>query len=166
VPTEPFKKLLDRDFAKVNAKPIIDIASPLLIEGINHATMAFQRCLVSAGRDTSTGAPGEHLAALMLYEHVIEMADGLECLISNSCSGPALPVLRSMLEALLSLEYVLTQDYRRRSLSWLCCYLHRQIESYELLDQKTDRGKELKNRLYTEANSGMTVIGSSQIRRF
>jgi hypothetical protein len=162
VPTEPFRKLLDRDLAKVTAKPIIDVASPLLIEVINHATMAYQRCHVSAGRDSSTGATSEHFAPLMLYQHMIEMADGLESLISSSCSGPALLILRTMLEALLSLDYMLQEDYRKRSLSWLCSCIHKRIEAYELLDPTTDRGRELKKTLEKEGNSSVTGFSLSE----
>ncbi|MGO9117243.1 MAG: DUF5677 domain-containing protein [Desulfomonilaceae bacterium] len=162
MPTDPFKELLDPDFAKVNAKPIIDVASPLLIEVRNYATQAFQRCHVSAGRDSSTKDTSEHRAPLMLYQHIIEMADGLESLISNSCSGPAVPILRSILEALLSLDYMLQRDYERRSLSWLCLHIHKRIESYELLDPTTDRGKQLKKTLENEGDSSAAGFSLSK----
>jgi hypothetical protein len=165
MPTEPFKKLLDRDFAKVAAKPIIDIASPLLIDVVNEATTAFQRCQVSIGRGGDSEMEkdeGQHLAPFILYRQIIEMADGIEVLISNSCSEATLPLLRSMLEALLSLDYMLKEDYKTRSLSWLCSYVHKRIEDYERVDPTTDRGKELRKTLEREGGYGETGFSSSK----
>lgn len=164
MPTNSFQPFLERDFAKVSAKPIIDVASPLLIEVVNHATQACRRCDVRAGQDAASGQSGEHLSPLMLYMHIIEMADGLEVLVSNSCSGPAVPFLRSMLEALLSLEYMFQEDYKRRSLCWLCSYIHKRIEGYELLDSTTNRGKELRKVLKKEGSYGSGGYSSSSIR--
>jgi len=44
MPTQQFEPLLDRDTAKVLAKPIIDLASPIMKETVNYATNAFARC--------------------------------------------------------------------------------------------------------------------------
>ncbi len=140
MPTEPFKKLLDRDLAKVAAKPLIDLASPLLIEVVNKATKVFRRCEVSIVRGDETETvekEGEHVAPLLLYWQIIRMGDGIEVLISNSCSEPALPLLRTMWEVYLSLEYIFKEHYKRRSLSWLCSYFHDQIESHEILEKKS-----------------------------
>lgn len=155
MPTQPFEKLLNRDFAKVTAKDLIEIASPLLQEVVNHATQAFQRCQ-STGEHLKEPREldvGQHVAPFMLYQHIIEMTDGVEVLIANGCSGPTLPLLRSTLEALLSLEYMLKEDYKRRSLSWLCSYVHKRIEGYELLDPSTRRGQEFKTTLEREGDT-------------
>jgi hypothetical protein len=162
--TQPFEKLLNRDFAKVAAKDVIEIASPLLKELLNHATQAFQRCQVSLDRleDSGEADVGQHLAPFMLYQHLIEMTDGVEVLISNSCSGPTLPLLRSTLEALLSLEYMLKEDYKIRSLSWFCLYVHERIEAYELLDPATSRGQKFKTTLEREGDTIVPNPGLSQ----
>lgn len=54
MPTKQFEPLLYRELRKVEAKKVIEIASPLLQEEINYATNAFQQCQAS-----STGAKGE-----------------------------------------------------------------------------------------------------------
>ncbi len=150
--TSPFEELLSRDMAKESARPIIEKASPLLQEVVNHATMVFQRCQVSIGRsdDSDEKDVGQNLAPILLYQHIIEMTDGIEVLIANGCSGPAVPLLRSNLEALLFLEFMLKEDYKRRSLSWLCSYVHKRIETYELRDPSTQRRKGLKTTLERE----------------
>jgi hypothetical protein len=165
VPTEPFRKLLDRDLAKVTAKPITDIASLLLIDVVNEATTVFQRCQVSIGREGGSKTEkdeGQHLAPFILYRQMVEIADGVEVLISSGCSEATLPLLRSMLEALLSLDYMLQKDYKRRSLSWLCSYVHKRIDLYESVDSSTDRGKELKKILKKEGGPVATTFSSSK----
>jgi hypothetical protein len=135
MPTQPFEALLYRDMSKVTAKEIINIASPLLQELVNYGTNAFRRCETSA-----TGNENEDIAVLMLYLHIIEMTDGVEVLISQSCPVPAEPLTRSIFEALLSIEYILEADYVQRSLSWLAMYVHNRIDSYEPLDTSSPKG--------------------------
>ena len=117
--------------------------------------------MTEAGRTRSLSR-NRLLAPFILYRQIIEMADGIEVLASSSCSEATLPLLRSMLEALLSLEYMLKEDYKRRSLSWLCSYVHKRIENYERVDPTTDRGKELKERLEREGGYGATGFPSSK----
>lgn len=161
---EPFHKILDRDLAKVTAKDLIDVASPLLVEVVNHATLAFQRCQVSIGQgpDAEQGKDeGQHVAPFILYRHIIEITDSVEVLISNACSEPTVPLLRGILEALLSLDYMLKEDYTRRSLCWLCSYVHKRIEAYELLDPSTTRGQRFKTILEDEGDMAVPDLGLS-----
>lgn len=139
--TEEFKKLLDRDFSRVAVKPIVEIASPLLRELVNHALMAFRRCEVEAA---AKGGENEDVAALLLYRHIIEMADGIEVLIAESCGTAAIPVLRSEFEASLALSYLLEQDaaYVQRALSWLVSNMHAAIKARRVLEPGTQPGKE------------------------
>ncbi len=165
MPTEPFKKLLDRDFAKAAAKPLINVASPLLVDVVNEATTAWQRCQVSIGRAGDRKVEkdeGQHVAPFILYRQIIEMADGIEVLISNSCSGPTLPLLRSMFEAFLSLDYMFKEDYKRRSLAWFCSHVHEQIRTYELLDPTTQQGREVKKTLESEGDPNVKGLFSSE----
>jgi hypothetical protein len=136
MPTKPLESLLYRELAQVAAKDIIEIASPLLQELVNYATNAFARCATS-----TSGREDEDSAVLTLYLHIIEMTDGVEVLVSQSCPVPAKPLLRSSLEALLSIKYILEADYVRRSLCWLVEYAHKRLAFYESIDPSTDRGK-------------------------
>lgn len=141
MPTKPLESILYRELSKAEAKDIIEIASPLLQELVNYATNALARCATS-----TSGKEDEDLAVLALYRHIIEMTDGIEVLISQCCAIPAIPLLRSSFEALLSIEYVLEndQEYARRSLSWLVGYVHKRLDLYERLDTSTAKGKEFK----------------------
>ena len=104
---------------------------------VNYATNAFARCDTSA-----SGKDDEDLAVLMLYLQVIEMTDGVEVVLSQSCTGPAIPLLRSSFEALLSMEYILEKDYARRSHSWLADYAYMRLAAYEKADPSTPKGKD------------------------
>jgi len=144
MPTDPLESILYRDFAKVQAKEIIDLACPLLQELANYATNALVRCASSA-----KGQANEDLAVLFLYRHVIEMTDGIEVLISQSCAIPAIPLVRSSFEALLSIEYIAESDskYVTRSLSWLASYARTRLRLYESLDPSTDMGQQFRESL-------------------
>lgn len=146
MPTKPLQTILWREMSRVGAKDIIEIASPLLQELVNYSTNAFARCLDTAG------AQLEHLAVLALYLHIIEMTDGVEALISQSCAVPAIPLVRSSFEALLSIEYIFENDYDRRSLSWLAHHARSRLEMYEMLDPTSQRGRDFQNRLKIEGH--------------
>ncbi len=129
---EPFKKILDRDLARVGVSDLVGITSPLLQEVVNHATHAFARCQLDA-----TGEVGVDFAAFILYRHIIEITDGIEVLLANSCVTPAIPLLRSSLESSLGLEYILSAspgEYMRRARSWLCVYIHKRLDLYDLVE--------------------------------
>ena len=137
MPTKQFEPLLYRELRKVEANKIIEIASPLLQEEINYATNAFQRC-----QESAIGVADEHLPVLASYLDVIEMTDGIEVLVSQSCAIPAIPLLRSSFEALLTIDYILEGDYQRRAFAWLVCYVHERLSQYEMLDPSHPKGKD------------------------
>ncbi len=145
MPTKPFEPLLYRELARASAREIIDIASPLLQELVNYATNAFQRC-----QTASAGESAEDLPLLASYLHVIEMTDGIEVLISQSCPVPAIPLLRSSFEALVTIDYILEAEYQQRSFSWLVQYVHTRLKEYEMLDTSRKSGQDFLATLSTD----------------
>lgn len=137
MPTKPFEPLLYRELSKVGASDVIGIASPLLTELVNYATNVFQRCQTSAH-----GAPDEHLPLLASYLHIIEMTDGIDVLVSESCPIPAIPLLRSSFEAGLTIDYILQSEYQQRAFSWLVVYVHNRLDQYQTLNVTAQTGKE------------------------
>lgn len=131
-----FKPVLDREDAVADAQPLINVADPLLTEAIDHATHAFARC----GNAGAVEGENVDIAAFSLYAHTIEMADGIQVLLSRSCPNPATTALRSMFEAYLQLSFIMKEDYKDRALEWLVCYLHRRLKSYEHFDPDTATG--------------------------
>lgn len=166
MPTKPLDSILYRELSKVEAKEIIDIASPLLQELVNYATRALVRCATSIpGKVDKTD---QHIAILTLYRHIIEMTDGIEVLISQSCATPAIPLLRSSFEALLSMEYILEKDaeYIRRSFAWLIGWAHKSSDMYERLDPSTLKGQEFKRLCdQDETLSSVKMPPSSKVQK-
>jgi hypothetical protein len=148
MPTDPLDSILYRELSIARAEEIIGVASPLLKELVNYATNALARCAGSA-----SGNKDEDLSVLALYRHIIEMTDGIEVLVSQCCAIPAIPLVRSSFEALLSIEYILEneKDYIRRSLSWLVGYVHQRLDLYERLDISTPKGKETRRFIEEDA---------------
>jgi len=140
MPTEPLETVLNRDLSRVAFHEIILIASPLLRELVNYATNAYARCVSSSNKREN-----EDVALFVLYLHTIEMVDGVEILISQSCPTPAIPLVRSAFEAQLAMEYILETDYVQRSLAWLAGYAHERISGYERLDPSTQKGKQFQS---------------------
>ena len=135
--TESLKTILDRDLSVVRGKNKIYIAKEILSEEINYATNLFGRCMKEA-----SPTPEDDASLLALFRHVIEIADGIEVLISSCCCVPAIPLLRSLLEASLSIDYIIIDDYSKRSRSWLYFYYKDKLDLYNKLDSSTENGKD------------------------
>lgn len=135
--TKPLESILYRDFSMVQAKPIIDLACPLLQELVNFGTNTLVRCATSAKGDKN-----EDHALLSLYRHILEMTDASEVLIAHACAMPVVPLLRSSFEALISSEYIaeVPESYATRSLCWLLGYIHECLILYDLVDPATSLG--------------------------
>ena len=85
MPTEELKMMLDREEAIRNATGLIDAATPLLRELVNHACWALRRCTVAS---YNLGGENEDLAPFVLYRHLIELIDGVETLFRSAlCRG-------------------------------------------------------------------------------
>ena len=129
MPTEPFRLLLDRAEAVSRARPLTDLVSPVLQEVINYSTLVLVRCesqMAPKGNDDRV-----HVAPLVLFRRSIELTDAIETLLSQSCVEPAFPLLRSSLEATLSLRYIFEtgdeEKEKERSLAWLCGNVHNRL---------------------------------------
>jgi len=167
MPTKPLESILWREFSKKEMKEVISIASPLLIEVVNYGTNLLARC-----HDSSKAEPDVDIALISLYHHMLEMTDGIQVLISQGCCFPAIPLVRSSFEALVSIKYILQteEDYKKRSLSWNWGYLNNRIELFgRLLSSeekgrkfqvalKKERGKEKKDNIEKEAQAEIDQI--------
>jgi len=141
MPTEPLRTVLYSELSKIQATEFLIDVSPLLTELINNGTLVLIRCADSASSDKDVD-----LAPLSIYKHILEMADAFATLIAAGISTPTIPLLRSMFEALLSLEFVCEnkEKYNRRSLQWLSSHVRNKSRVYQTLLIGTDRYKEFK----------------------
>ncbi len=114
--TKPNNKLFNRDLAIVESKDFINHSSKLLRELVSNSTMVLSRC-----HECSTSSD-EDSTIFILYLHIMKMTDGIEVLVSELCLDSAKLLLKSSFEALLSLEFILKSNTKKRALAWLFCY--------------------------------------------
>jgi hypothetical protein len=135
---QPLKGILDRDLAIAEARDMIAKWSPYLEDIVNYATNAFVRCEESMQRVDGTPS-----SLIYLYYPVIQIADGIQTLCASACFDASIPLLRSLWEGTISIEYMLEEDFENRSSAWLACCYAKNIGMYESLDPTTQRGKEM-----------------------
>jgi hypothetical protein len=136
MPTAPIKDLLNRKTMVEIAKPLIDIASPLLIEVINYAANILEKCQTSVKAEKEEVFP-----LLVLYTHIIQMADAVQILVANGCGTPGNLFIRSSFEARLSIKYLLETDTRNREIAWLVKHYNDEIAYLEMMDPNNTEGK-------------------------
>jgi hypothetical protein len=109
------------------------------------------RCLVMAWeiaqKAAASTSEAHHTPILLLVRHVIESVDGVAMLVSSSGSHPCQPLLRSALEAVLGVLYILGKDTKQRALAYQVAHAHKKIKLYDRLDPTTPTGKELRRLL-------------------
>ena len=162
MPTESFKSILDRDLSRAMAKDTVEPISELLQVMVNDATWVLARC-----DQATSGNIDEDVAVFALYRHVIEMTDGVDILMTQSCPTPAIGLVRSSFEALISMEYILESaaNYARRSLSWISRYVHTKLASYESFDPSTTRGMKFRSALEIDkAGQNVDIPDLTQVR--
>jgi len=140
MPTDEYKKLLDREFSRKAVEPISSMSTPLLQELVNNGLMVFRRCENDIAK---VGKENQDVAAFALYRHLIEMVDAIEILVAHSCGTAAIPVLRSAFEGALGLLYLLDDEskYIDRSLSWLVSEMYAAIRDRQTLEPGTTQGR-------------------------
>ncbi len=158
----PLTKILDRNLSIANARELIEKYSPYLRELVNYATNLLARC-----ENASKGVKGYPISILSLYYHIIQMADAAEVLISNSCLMAGVPILRSIFEADISLEYILKDDFETRSTAWLIENIIIDKRYYESFDTSTEIGAKFKKDLSNDRFSNsynFALNNSSRLR--
>lgn len=143
--TEPLEELLNRNISRTGADRLVKIASPLLQEVINYGTHVFDQC-----QRRAAGEADEDLPLVLSYLHVLEMADGIDVLLSQSAVHPAKAVLRSMFEAKLSMQYLAEADSKKRSFAWLVAHTHARLRLYESVSTGTTIGAEMREALMAD----------------
>lgn len=83
------------------------------------------------------------LVPLLFLRNSIELADAISVLIKSSTVDAAKPVLRSLLENTLGLEYLLEKDTDKRSLSYIVWNTHEELKVLEKFDNTSEVGKQL-----------------------
>lgn len=142
MPTDSPPDILDRNLSKAWVRHLIDLATPMLQEIVNHGVAAFARC-----SKTSAKTGDENAAILMPYLHLLEMVDGTQVLLAEAAPVAARLLLRSAFEALLTIEYITEADTKKRAYAYLVAEIRERLAVYRTLDPNTPQGKRARKRL-------------------
>jgi len=72
---------------------------------------------------------------------MVDHADGINVACDRACFTASIPILRSLWEGTLSMEYMLLEDFEDRSTAWMAVSYMRTKSSLSSLDPSTDKGK-------------------------
>ena len=84
----------------------------------------------------------EDIVPLLFLRNILEIADGISILIKNSSIDTCKTSLRSLLENVFGLQYLLENNTKNRSLSFLVWIAHKDLKFYEKLNGETQIGKQ------------------------
>jgi hypothetical protein len=141
MPTSPPPALFDPNHFTVQIKDILESALPMLEEVRNYGLALFYRC------STRPEGGDENLAILLPYLHLLEMLDAVVVLLPASAIAPARLQMRSILEASLTIEYIVQEDTVRRGHAYLLLDALEERQFMSRLDPQTEAGQKLRSEL-------------------
>ena len=137
MPTTPPLGLLEREIQKAKVREILNETEPVLKEIVHYGLALYARCTHTAKRGD------ENLPILLSYLHLLEMLDAIQVLVSEASIIPSRLQLRSMFEAILTIEYIIKDDSVRRAYAYLVSDINDRLRVYRSLDPKTAVGRDL-----------------------
>ena len=138
-PQNSFLPVLNRQASKDEAAPLANVACPLIRDLVDAGSHVFRLC-----HERSSDKDEQDFPLLASLLHVLDMGDATEVLIRESCGWPAAILARSAFEALLTIDFLLEGDTRRRSFCWWVGDIHRRMTTFEMLDPETPFGAQFR----------------------
>ena len=157
---EAHKDVLCREIEPKKYRDLLIQIAGTIEECVNFGTHILAWCSEKPKKD------GSDLTITLIFRHFIESLDAITVLIKHGCADPTEPLLRSIFEALLGLEYILEKDTLQRALSYRVAHAHRQISLYKKLDPSTDQGKQFKKILSNDSavkNMALPVVDTNKL---
>ena len=129
-----------------------------LSKGVEIATDVLTQCAWRVGRQHS-----DQVATLAILRQMALLTDSIAVLTRQRCTDAARILLRPTLEASISLEYMLSSDTDRRSLSWVFCSLIDHIEQVSRIIPGTKEFNQLLDPLLSKLK--LAKLGRSLLDR-
>lgn len=131
---------LNREADYEGLEGLVNTWGDLIDEIVSYGVEVFQWCN-QAGSKLPKDAP---LPLLLLLRHVLEMLDAISILTRTRCAEPIKLNLRSLLEALLYIEYILEDkgQWERRALSYILATKRTHHQQLQKFDPNTAQGKQ------------------------
>lgn len=141
MPTDPYPGFhgatrLEED---ENLQELLEELASGLTELVNFGTHVFGWCY----EETQKPMYDDEVAPLMLqFRHLLEMTDAVQVLVAGGVVHPAKLQLRSALEAVLGMKYIIDGSLEKRSHAFLVCHLHKKKKFYQRMNRDTQLGKQ------------------------
>lgn len=142
---EAYKDVLCREIEPKEYRDLLFQITGIIEECVNFGTHILVWCSEKPKKD------GSDLTITLIFRHFIESLDAITVLIKHGCADPTEPLLRSIFEALIGLEYILEKDTVQRALLYEVAHAHRKISLYKKLDPTSDQGKQFKKVLSNDS---------------
>lgn len=82
----------------------------------------------------------ENIVCQTFFKNILEIGDGISILLQKSSVENAKILLRSLVENIFQLEYLLASDSKNRALAYIAATFHSEIKFYSRMDTSTDMG--------------------------
>lgn len=89
----------------------------------------------------------EHIVPILFFRNILSVADAISILIKNSSIDNSKSLVRVLIESIFSLEYLLQENTKNRSLAYFVWNAHKDLKFIEQIDFATETGKQLKSNI-------------------
>jgi len=89
----------------------------------------------------------ENVVYQTFFKNILDNADGISILIKHWSVENAKLLFRVLIENILSLEYLLEKDSKKRAIAYIVCTINKEINFFKKMDPQTDVGKEFRAKL-------------------
>jgi hypothetical protein len=140
VPTQPFEKLAPLDLKGTPAGDLFNAWADGIREAVNFGTQVLAWCWSKkpASRD---------LPLILSLRHALDMLDAISILLKEGAADACKLQLRSMLEVLFGVRYMLQKDTDKRNMAFMVWHVNSRLKYCKRLDPKRDTGKQFRQAL-------------------
>jgi hypothetical protein len=138
--TLPLDAILRREIEPSETE-VLSLCSEAIAEAVNIGTHFIQW---EADRNIPSA---EGTPLIMLFRHVLDLADAISILVKSSSIDPCKPLLRVVLETSLQIEYLLEKDSEQRGFCYLVCHQNDKLKYLRRLVHNSTEQRDYKNQL-------------------
>lgn len=134
--TKPYDKIIPDPISNKDVKTVLNGFSNLIIEVRNYGT-----CVMKESSEASEGSIDAR-PLIMLFRNIIEIIDSISLLVKESSIEPCKIILRTLLENILSIKYIVSKDTKQRASCFMVWDFHQTIKKLKRLDFSSSQGKQ------------------------
>jgi len=158
---EPHENYLRRKPGTKEHQQLLDINANVLDECVNYGTHCLTWCT-----EKITNQNNYELTPIMLIRHVLEILDSISVLYRQGCINSSEPLLRSLFEAILGINYILKEDTKRRALAYQISNQIQRLSTYRKIEKSIlQNSKFHSHKTRLEKLKGGILSNSQQIQR-